>query len=123
LNHAFNMSDRSSDSVKVFFADKAKVMRELHDWAADLRATHPEVEKVGLFGSYATDTYGPHSDADLLIILRASDKPFRDRIPDFLPGGLSVPCDVFPYTTAGIESLQRDGSLWINHILKEAIRL
>jgi predicted nucleotidyltransferase len=118
-----NMRDGSSDSVKVFFADKAKVMRELHEWAADLRATHPEVEKVGLFGSYATDTYGPRSDADLLIILRASDKPFRDRIPDFLPGGLSVPCDVFPYTTAEIETLQRDGSPWIRHVLEEVIWL
>ncbi|OHB63675.1 MAG: hypothetical protein A2Y77_13285 [Planctomycetes bacterium RBG_13_62_9] len=98
-------------------------MRELHAWAAELRKRRPEVQKVGLFGSYATDTYGPRSDADLLIILRASDKPFRDRIPEFLPAGLSVPCDVFPYTTDEIESLQRDGSPWIKHILKEVLWL
>jgi len=115
------MRDRSSDSVKVFFADKAKVLRELRAWAAELRARRPDVEKIGLFGSYATDTYGPRSDADLLILLRASDKPFRDRIPEFLPAGLSVPCDVFPYTADEIESLQRDESPWIKHILKEVI--
>jgi predicted nucleotidyltransferase len=118
LNH-----DRSSDSVKTFFADKARVMRELRAWAANLKATHPDVEKIGLFGSYATDTYGPRSDADLLIVLRASDKPFRDRIPDFLPAGLSVPCDVFPYTTGEIENLQRDESPWIRHILHEVLWL
>jgi predicted nucleotidyltransferase len=106
--------------VKVVFADKDRVLRA---WAADLKARCPEVEKFGLFGSYATDTYGPRSDADLLILLRASDKAFRDQIPEFLPAGLSVPCDVFPSTTAGIAPLQREGSPWIRHIFQEVVWL
>jgi predicted nucleotidyltransferase len=117
------MADGSSDSVRIFFADKVKVMRELRTWATDLKSRRGDVEKIGLFGSYATDTYGPRSDADLLIVLRTSDKPFRDRIPEFLPAGLSVPCDVFPYTTAEIEQLQREESPWIRHILREVIWL
>jgi predicted nucleotidyltransferase len=48
----------------VFFADRDKVLRELREWAADLRSRRPDVERVGLFGSYATDTYEPRSDAD-----------------------------------------------------------
>ena len=63
------MRDRSSDSVKTFFADRERVLRELRGWAANLREKRPEVEKVGLFGSYATGSYGPRSDADLLILL------------------------------------------------------
>jgi predicted nucleotidyltransferase len=109
--------------VKIFFADKEKVLRELRAWAARVKEKHPDVERVGLFGSYATGTYGPRSDADLLILLRASDRLFRDRIPDFLPSNLSVPCDVFPYTTDEIKSLQRDGSPWIKHVLQEVIWL
>lgn len=108
--------------MKVFFADKEKVLRELSVWAAGLKK-RPDVEKIGLFGSYATDTYGPRSDADLLILLHTSDKPFRDRIPDFLPSNLSVPCDVFPYTADEVKSLQRDDSPWIRHVLKEVIWL
>lgn len=111
------------DSVRVFFADKPRVMRELRDWAARLMRERSDVEKVGLFGSYATDTYGPRSDADLVIVLRSADKPFRDRIPEFLPDGVSVPCDVFPYTAAELDSLQQDGSPWITHILKEVVWL
>ena len=61
--------------------------------------------------------------ADLLIVLRASDRTFRDRIPEFLPAGLSVPCDVFPYTAAEIARLERDESPWILHILREVIWL
>jgi predicted nucleotidyltransferase len=108
--------------VKVFFADKERVLREVRAWASELKK-RPDVEKVGLFGSYATGTYGPRSDADLLILLRTSDKPFRDRIPDFLPSNFSVPCDVFPYTTGEIESLLRDGSPWIQHLLQEVVWL
>jgi len=69
--------------VKVFFADKPRVMRELG--------------------------------------LHASDKPFHDRIPDFLPDGVSVPCDVFPYTADELDTLQRDESPWIKHILQEVL--
>ena len=98
-------------------------MRELRAWAAGLKEKCPDVQRVGLFGSYATDTYGPRSDADLLILLSASDKPFRDRIPSFLPEHISVPCDVFPYTVGEVESLQRDGSPWITHILTEVVWL
>jgi predicted nucleotidyltransferase len=116
------MRDRSSSIVKVFFADKERVLREVRAWASELKK-RPDVEKVGLFGSYATGTYGPRSDADLLILLRTSDKPFRDRIPDFLPSNFSVPCDVFPYTTGEIESLLRDGSPWIQHLLQEVVWL
>lgn len=115
------MPEKSSNSVRTFFADKAKVMQELRHWTATLKATRPVVEKVGLFGSYATDTYGPRSDADLLIVLRDSDKLFRERIPDFLPVGLSVPCDVFPYTADEIEDLRRDNSPWIKHVLQEVV--
>ena len=115
------MRDGSSNSVKVFFADKAKVLSELRHWAVRLKDERRDVEKVGLFGSYATDTYGPRSDADLLIVLRDSDKRFRDRIPDFLPDGVSVPCDVFPYTADEIEDLRRDNSPWIKHLLQEVV--
>jgi len=116
------MRDKSLSSARVFFADKERVLREVRVWASELRK-RPDVVKVGLFGSYATGTYGPRSDVDLLILLAASDKPFRDRIPDFLPSNFSVPCDVFPYTKAEIENLQRDGSPWIKHILQEVVWL
>jgi len=117
------MHARSSDSAKVVFADKSKVLRELRAYAKKLKRTAPEVEKVGLFGSYATDSFGPASDVDLLIILRKSAEPFVDRIPDYLPDNLSVCCDVFPYTAEEISRMKQEKSLWIRHILKEVVWL
>lgn len=109
--------------MKVVFADKADVLRQLKDYAKSIKRTHPEVERVGFFGSYANDTYGPASDVDLLIILQESNKRFWDRIPDFLLGNLSICCDVFPYTNKEIEKMQSQNIPWIRHVLKEVVWL
>ena len=117
------MLNKSSNSVKVVFADKANVLRQLKNYAKSIKRTHPEVERVGYFGSYANDTYGPASDVDLLIILRRSDRRFLDRIPDYIPENLSVSCDVFPYTVEEIENMKQEGNLWVRHILGEVVWL
>lgn len=117
------MPKKSSNSVKVVFADKTKVLRQLKDYTKNLKRMQPEVERVGYFGSYANNTYGPASDVDLLIILRQSDKRFLDRIPDFFPDDISICCDVFPYTSEEIERMKQDGNPWICHVLKEAVWL
>jgi len=117
------MLEKSSNSVKVVFADKNKVLHQLADYTRKVKRSRPEVEKVGLFGSYATGTYGPASDVDLLIILRESSKRFLDRIPDYLPENLSVSCDVFPYTNEEIERMTQEGMPWIRDVLKEVVWL
>ncbi len=117
------MRRESSNFVKVFFADKDKVLRQLRDYAKSLKRMRPEVERVGYFGSYANDTYGPASDVDLLIILRQSDKRFLDRIPDFLPDNLSICCDVFPYTREEIGKMKQEYPPWIRHVLGEVVWL
>jgi hypothetical protein len=43
-------------------------------------------------------TYGPGSDIDVVVLLQRSEKPMRERIPDFLPGRFPVGMDVFPIT-------------------------
>jgi len=92
---------------------------QLRALARELRAGQSQGEKVGLFASYASGTYGPHGNADVLIVLRDRDKPFRDRILDFLPDGIGVPCGVLLYASCEIQNLQRDRSPWITHILEE----
>lgn len=117
------MPEKSSNSVRVFFADKETILGQVRRFATELKSTRPEVEKVGLFGSYATDMYGPASDVDLLIILRQSRKRFLDRIPDFIPDNVSVGCDVFPYTAEEIENMKRDHNPWIRRVLDEIVWL
>ena len=117
------MPEKSSNSVRIIFADKAKVLNRLREYADQIKRTRPEVEKICLFGSYATDTFGPSSDVDLLLVLRHSSERFLDRIPGYLPDNLPVCCDVFPYTQKEIERMQREGNSWIRHILSQAVDL
>ncbi len=74
-------------------------------YAAELRRAHPEVLRVIWFGSWITGTPTPGSDVDLCVVLRSSDRPFRDRIPDFLPASFPVGIDLFPATEEEIEAL------------------
>lgn len=111
------------DSVKVYYADGERVREELLQWARQLRVAHPEVLKVGLFGSYATDTYGPFSDADVVLVLSRSDRSFMNRIEKYMPEGLSVDVDIFPYTEGEIAGLQQKKNPWISRVLNEAVWL
>jgi uncharacterized protein len=117
------MLNESSSSVKVFYADKAKVIGEIKTWARSLKNKYPEIEKIGLFGSYATDTYHPGSDADIIIVLKQSDKAFLDRIEQFIPESLSVGVDVFPYTEREISAMRSERNQWIGRVFKELIWL
>jgi predicted nucleotidyltransferase len=115
------MRQKPSSSVRVFFADKDKILLQVKQYSKKLKRNHPEVEKVGLFGSYVTDEYGPASDVDLLIVLQNSSKRFIDRIPDFLPSDIQVSCDCFPYTVDEINRMKDEGDPWILHVLEEAV--
>jgi hypothetical protein len=87
----------SSPGVRIFKAiERDQVLCELRAWAAEQRAVHPQVRKLGLFGSYATGRYAPGSDIDPLVIVAESDEPrWFMRGTAFDIAGLSVGADPF----------------------------
>ena len=113
------MRKQSSHSVKIRFADKEAVFRGLSRYLDELKENHPEVEAVGLFGSYSTGDYSVGSDVDLLVILKDSLIPLPDRIVAFLPTRFPVGVDVFPYTVEELRRMNNEGNFWIKHILGE----
>ena len=86
--------------VVVKSVDEAAVRRAMDAYAARLFASRPEVEEIAVFGSFAEGNWAPGSDLDVFIVLSASTRPVRDRIPDLLPGAFPVGVDVFAYTRA-----------------------
>jgi hypothetical protein len=86
------------------------------------RGTRSSSEVV-LFGSLASGTPVPGSDVDLLLILASSDRPFRERIPLFLPGKFPVGMDVFPYTRTGVERMRQEGNPLISRAFREGLTL
>jgi len=113
------MPKKSSNSAKVFFADAQRAEALLAEIVRKLTAAHPEIVKIILFGSYVRGDFVPGSDLDLLIILEHSDRPFLDRIPQYLPNRVPFPVDVFPYTEAEVRQMQAEGNPFILRALRE----
>ena len=91
--------------------------------AQQMKTTHPQVEQVLLFGSLARGQAVPGSDADLLVILSSATEPFIERIPRYLPTGLPLGVDVFPYTRDEIDRMLSQGHPFITQAITEGIAL
>lgn len=102
----------SLGGVTTTFLDAEPLIAGLRDRARKLVTTKPDVLEISLFGSLVKGTYGPGSDADLLVILTEDDRRFIDRTAEFLEwfSGLGVPVDVFAYTVEEIQQM-KDGGL------------
>lgn len=78
---------------------------------------------VVLFGSLARGEATAMSDADVLILLRDSPRPFHERIPDFLRPGVGIGLDVFPYTLSEATQALREGWGIVAIALREGVWL
>src|ERR1700674_104656 len=96
----FTTRRRSLNSVVIKSVDKVRVRQAMDDLAEKLFSKHGDIEEIVVFGSFETGDFIPGSDLDVLLALRESDKPVRDRVGDFLPQSFPVPLDLFPFTRA-----------------------
>jgi predicted nucleotidyltransferase len=99
------MQKQSFGSVTIFSIDEEEVRRCVDEYAAQLLASHPDIEEVVVFGSFVKGNYAPGSDVDIFILLSGSDKPRRDRASDFMPRRFPVPVDLFPLTREEVATL------------------
>ena len=113
------MQRKSSPSVKISYFDKEAVWDSLKKLAAQLKKERPEIERIILFGSLVRDDCVPGSDVDLLIVLGKSDKPFLERITDYMPSKFPVGVDVFPYTKKELKAMIKEGNFFIKTALEQ----
>ena len=77
---------------------RATVVAAARQWARQQRRDHPELVRIGYFGSYARGDWGVGSDLDLLAIVSYSDRAFGERALDWELSELPVPADLLIYT-------------------------
>lgn len=104
-------------SVVIKSIDRKQVEQAVNDHIDHLRAHHLEIQKIIWFGSWINGIPGPGSDVDLCLILCESEKPFRERIPDYLPSSFPVGVDVFPYTVSELEKIQLMHPGWYREMI------
>jgi hypothetical protein len=110
-------------SVRVRYLDRDAVLASLRELATRLGAERPEIQEIRLFGSLARGQRNPFADADLLIVLDASDLPVRDRIPHYKPSHVPVPMDLTVCTRDELAHELDAGNRFLKQILGESLVL
>ncbi len=110
-------------SVSVRYLDREKVIADLRGIAVRIGAAHAEVQGIRLFGSLARGERNPYADADLLIVLDASDVPYRDRAPLYKPLGAPVPMDLTVCTRDELDREVAAANAFVHRILAESLVL
>jgi hypothetical protein len=95
----------------------------LRELAAEVGGARPEVAEIRLYGSLARGERNPWADADWLVVLDATDVPFRDRAPRYKPSGSPVPMDLTVCTRAELERELAAGNRFVASIMRESVVL
>ncbi|MDW7973354.1 MAG: nucleotidyltransferase domain-containing protein [Thermodesulfovibrio sp.] len=59
----------STTSARLFYLDREKLLKELHEFSQELVESFPFVKEVYLFGSLVRGDYRGLSDADLIVVV------------------------------------------------------
>lgn len=115
----------SSGSVKIISLQREPLLARLRASVARLRAEHPEVIEVRLFGSPARGDQTGTSDVDLLILLDHTTEadPLR-RIRTFLSYfDLDRGVDLLVYTRAELDRRLAQNDRFVKHIWETSLVL
>ncbi len=117
--------EQSSDSVKIISLDRNSLLARLRATAARIRAEHPEVTEVRLFGSVARGDQTGTSDVDILILLAGTADPDSlDRILAFLPYfDLDRGADLLVLTEEELQARLHDGNAFVKQAFAESLLL
>ena len=117
------MPKTSSHSVRHDAVPEERVLAAAREWARRLREDHPEVVRVGYFGSYARGDYVPGSDFDVLTDVSAlaagaatGGARLADRAVRYRPESFPVGLEIIVYTLAELASLRAAGASFIRAI-------
>lgn len=117
------MPARSLNSSVFKWPDRAQVDRALRSWVSEAVKQHPELVRLGYFGSYARGDWGVGSDLDLVAIVTESAEPFERRPLQWNVDTLPVPAELLIYTHPEWQQLQAEAGRFAQTIARETVWL
>ncbi len=117
------MPVRLLSSSVIKWPDAGQVHAAARQWAYRLACHHPEIVRVGYFGSYARGDWGVGSDLDLVVIVSQSTLPFERRAAGWDLNSLPVPAEVLVYTETEWQNLQAEGGRFARTLQSETVWL
>ena len=115
------MPVRSLNSSVLVWPDRDRVDRAVRQWAAAVAARHPELRRLGYFGSYARGDWGVGSDLDLVAVVTATDEPFERRALAWDLTSLPVPAEILTYTEKEWRALEAENGRFVRTLTQEAV--
>ena len=103
------MPVKSLNSSVLKWPDRSTVDRAARSWAAREARRHPELLRLGYFGSYARGDAGVGSDLDLIAIVDQTAEPFERRSLEWDLNALPVPAEIIIYTDDEWKRLRKNG--------------
>lgn len=113
------MPVRLSSSSVLVWPDRTSVESALRQWVATALPRHPEVLRLGCFGSFARSDWGTGSDLDLLAIVHSATERFDRRANAWDLTPLPVPADLVVYTEAEWDALRARGARFVQVVERE----
>ena len=89
---------RSLSSSVLRWPDRETVDDAVRTWARSEAKKHPELLKLGYFGSYARGNWGVGSDIDLVAVVEQVPEPFERRSVNWDLSALPIAADIVVYT-------------------------
>ena len=117
------MPVRSLHSSVLKWPNREQVDSAAREWLRLEGARHPELCRLGYFGSYARGDWGVGSDLDLVAVVKESTEPSYRRALEWDLSGLPVPADLLVYTLAEWDHLMAGDSLLARTLKREAVWL
>ena len=115
------MPVRSLNSSVIKWPDLEAVREAIGLWAKAEVPKHPDLIRLGYFGSYARGEWGVGSDLDLIAIVEESSEAFERRNLSWSLTSLPVPSDLLVYTQAEWESLKEKGGRFARTLSRETV--
>ena len=115
----------SSPSAGATYLDRDATVAVLRRMVRAAARREAGLVRVVLFGSLASGTPTPRSDADLVVIQRSGAPRRMDRIPALLKlfGASPVPLDLHPYTEAEWEAAVARHDPFVLHVQRKGLDL
>ena len=115
------MPVRSLSSSVIKWPDLKAVKEAIDLWAKEEIPKHPQVLRLGYFGSYARGDWGVGSDLDLIAIVAESSETFERRNLSWSLTSLPVPSDLLVYTLTEWEALEKGGGRFARTLSCETV--
>ncbi|MEW5960701.1 MAG: nucleotidyltransferase domain-containing protein [Chloroflexota bacterium] len=103
--------------------NQTQVEAGVKEWVEKLNQQHPELRRVGYFGSYARGDWGVGSDLDVVIIVDQAAEPFERRALRWDLSSLPVPAELLVYTETEWQRLQAGGGRFAQTLARETVWL